>query len=534
MPSPTYKTFSPTPNAARVPVGQAQKAWGVYLVCVLAYALIFGFWQVEPVPLEAHLLGVSIAAICLFPLALWSARGQHQMPVFEIVCLAYLLSFSNPLYLQLNGVVYKSQFFTWEVTQQALMVVALGVSSLIVGYYVSRFYTPIRFASRLDLPLKPASAQSCINWFIGLGVALTILQVVGGFAANAGVASFVRVVNSLFYVAIVLLGRRVFGSQKAASYQVVLLYSAVGIAALIGLLSGMMENALIPLVILSIARWYFTRRLPLTWLVAGFAAFILLNSVKIQYRDQVWHGNEDTSLMGKLNVWLDLSQKSVDSLAQDSPDPDPAAQASSGWQEMVRGSMSRFDQLHYFVMAYEMTPRDVPFYQGATYSYFLYGWIPRIVWPDKPIAQQGDAMFAVDYHLLSREQVNVTSMGMSQLTEAYANFGAWGVAIVMIIEGFIFALLDKLLNGPLSEGGQAIYLVVMSGFLNGIGGSASSIFLNIAPTVLTSALILRYYCTGWSAQSPQTRPRRRSGLSRPHSRDSRARAGSRAIKSTKS
>lgn len=120
------------------------------------------------------------------------------------------------------------------------------------------------------------------------------------------------------------------------------------------------------------------------------------------------------------------------------------------WGDNVQFALARFDLVHKFAYVQEITPAIKPYYYGSTYSYFLYAWIPRLLWPAKPSAAQANEQLDVDYRLKAPEQGS--TIGIGQLPEAYVNFGLLGIILVMSIQGFVFALLDSSLNGPRSEG----------------------------------------------------------------------------------
>src|ERR1041385_8002966 len=77
----------------------SRRIWAKYALAVLLYAIVFGFWQAEPVPIHVHLIGVIIIAISLFPLARWYANDNHDLPMFELLCLAYGVQFGMPICL---------------------------------------------------------------------------------------------------------------------------------------------------------------------------------------------------------------------------------------------------------------------------------------------------------------------------------------------------------------------------------------------------------------------------------------------------
>ena len=75
--------------------------------------------------------------------------------------------------------------------------------------------------------------------------------------------------------------------------------------------------------------------------------------------------------------------------------------------------MARFDLIHKFAYVRELTPRYLPYYEGVTYQYMLIGWIPRIFWPDKPVASDSNQVVDVDYGFKFRQQTG-TNIGIGQ------------------------------------------------------------------------------------------------------------------------
>lgn len=482
-------------NTSHLFFSRAQRAWLGYALSIALYALVFSLWQADSVPAPVHALGVLIAAMCLFPLALWTARGSREIPAFELICIAYLLAFSSPLYFQKNQMVIMDQMdrFTWEETYRTLFLVATGVASLLIGYYTV-FFNRISFRSfQLDLPLHPRKRLLFLKIALVIGFGLIVLRGIGVDLSSGSLNALVALLQNQAYVAIVLLAYRVFNKQEGKGWQFTL-YAATTLAALFGLASGMLENALVPMLLLVVVLWNVKRRVPVALFVMGLVVFVVLNSVKMSYRSQTWQANTHAGVVERLNLWLDLAQNSTS-----------GSQDGGGAEETFRHSMSRFDLLHQFVRVQRLTPSVIPFYGGQTYDYLLYGWIPRFLWPDKPVAQQSIISASVDYGFLTKEQTATTAIGVGHLPEAYINFGLTGIIIIMMIQGAFFALVGKVFNGPQSEGGKAIYLSLMVFFFNGIGSATASIFMLIVVPSLVNALIMRFFATGWRAEQPRKR-----------------------------
>ncbi|NIV36522.1 MAG: hypothetical protein GWN58_45940 [Anaerolineae bacterium] len=211
---------------------------------------------------------------------------------------------------------------------------------------------------------------------------------------------------------------------------------------------------------------------------------MVLNPAKFEYRQQVWFSGEEYGVSQRLAVWALAVEDELSAASQE-----------EAWELTLRQALARFDLVHKFAYVRDMTPAFVPYYGGETYLYFLYAWIPRLLWSDKPSASEAVDRLDVDYGFKYESQPVTVAMG--QLPEAYANFGVLGIGLVMALQGLIFALLDAALNGRRSEGGRAIYLVVMAFFLNGIGTSATVLFGALAQQILASALILRPFAYGF-------------------------------------
>lgn len=483
-------TISHTPARRRSTALQAQsgpssgRAWLQYGLTVLVFAVLFTFWRVAPVPDSVHLAAILVWAVSLFPIARWRATGQRGMPIFEMVCLAYGIQYSLPVYLQTNSVSVwiGSVQVSWDDTLQALLLTALGIGAMIAAFYAGRRI----FASRLprvDLRLDTPHRFAYILLGLGMGLTLQALQS-GGLSVDntSGSAAFVRVLASQAYVALVLLAYAVYTRQAMAAFWRLLLYGSTAVLLLLGMSTGSLESALVPLALLLIVYWHATRKLPVRWLLVGLLLFVLLNAVKNDYRAEVRSGAIAPGVTSRVRAWADLAVRRLELAAQGDP-------ASAG-QGIVQDSTGRLDLVHIFAHVHGLTPSVIPYYSGRTYSYLASAWIPRFLWPDKPEAQSASGGTDVDYGLKYPNDTS-TSIGLGQPAEAYANFGLAGVFLVLALQGLFYALLDSVFNGPESDGGRAVYLSVMIFFLNGIGTGTAILFGAVIQNTVAGTLLLK-------------------------------------------
>lgn len=459
-----------------------------YLLMIGGYALLFAFWQVEPVPLSVHLLATLLFAVCLFPLVRWYGRGAIGVPVFELIVFSYAVQFSMPVFTQPNVIIIFSQpfYLSWSRIEAVLLLTILGVIVLIGSYALSKRLPFVTALPKLDLPLDdPAKRQTYIVGAIIVGGAISLAQTMGWLTGDA-TGAILFLLSRQMQVAIVLLAYSVFRHERVIPGQTLLFYGALAVSFVTGLLSGLLENALLPLVLVALVYWHVRRRLPWHWLIIGALLYLVLNPVKFAYRQAVWYGASQTTATERVSLWSDLAAESATSLLNRSN--------TSQSEAILYSSLARFDLVHKFAYVHHLTPEYISFYNGQTYAYFAYAWIPRLLWPDKP-AVGANEQIDVDYML--KQSDSGTTIGIGQLPEAYINFGLIGIVMVMAIQGFIFALLDSSLNGSRSDGGRAIYLSVMVYFLNGIGSAAAVLFGALFQQILANALILRLFATGW-------------------------------------
>ena len=265
-----------------------------------------------------------------------------------------------------------------------------------------------------------------------------------------------------------------------------------GVVAVVGLTSGMLEQAALPCVVFAIALWQVRRRFPWRWALAGVVLLVVLNAAKGQYRELAWRDHPDMSLASRVTTWVSVAGRGAEEVLGEAP--------TVPFKEWLSEALFRFDLLHRFSYVVRMTPDVLPYLRRSRRTgTSMVSAVPRILWPSKPTASDANQTIDTDYGFSYYWQTAMFVVGIGLLPEAYANFGVAGVAVVLFLQGMIFGLLDRMLNGPRSEGGRAIYLWTMAFFLNGIGSSAAILFGALLQNVLVNALLLRPFTAGFRA-----------------------------------
>jgi hypothetical protein len=208
----------------------------------------------------------------------------------------------------------------------------------------------------------------------------------------------------------------------------------------------------------------------------------VLQPVKSEYRAQIGRLQGQVSLSERVGLWLDATQAYLGR--------DPNSSQTSDSVSTLRDSLRRFDFIHIFSLVRSFSPSAVPFYQGASYEYFMVGWIPRFLWPDKPGALQANIAMILDYGMMTEAGLLTTMMTVGLLPEAYANFGYVGIAGFMALQGLFLAGLTYTFGAARSVAAQAILVAVMVSMLNGVGGSAAVVYGTLLQALVACTLVV--------------------------------------------
>jgi predicted small integral membrane protein len=312
-------------------------------------------------------------------------------------------------------------------------------------------------------------------------------------------SSILRLVENQVLVAIGILGWIVYGRKESGWYSV-WLYMLVSLTALQGISSGSLETALAPIGVLFIVRWLHTQRIAIVPILATLGMILFLSPVKADYRQKVWFGEAPETAN------MTSSQKAFFWIGQATEYWGDTFSGGRDLTEATASATGRADFIHQVAHIHSLTPSVVPYQFGETYSYFLVAFIPRILWPDKPLTGNANAFYAVTYGITDEEGAKRTTFGVSFLGEAFINFGWFGVLLIMLLQGMIISLLQHIFGGPQSgPGGAAVFIAFFIFFLNGIGSSAEILFGNILQNLLCG-----YFLLVWARQksAPLLRVRR--------------------------
>jgi hypothetical protein len=192
-------------------------------------------------------------------------------------------------------------------------------------------------------------------------------------------------------------------------------------------------------------------RLPWRFLVITLGILSFLHLGKLDMRERYWRDGDEVfqpslyQLPEHYLEWIDFSYHNIFGRQ--------TKQASFGPDKKKSASMlERVDNMQNLLFAINAVDgQKIATLNGETYSLIPPLLIPRILWPDKPRAHEGQILLNVHFGRQLLSSTFTTYIAWGLLPEAYGNFGAiWGAVVLGLVLGFISAWIENLtVNKPL-------------------------------------------------------------------------------------
>jgi len=429
----------------------------------------------------SRVIASSIFSVSLIPMNLYLAGKGGQAPLFEVTTLLYGLFYGFAALLP-----FAPSPRMAGVGEESLQFAALLALAGIV-FMILAFYGGPDIGKLIGLP------RSTFSWSERRANFAAVIMGVAGFIAHITImmdvvpltyASILTFVSRMGLVAIGIFYCSWLEGRLERRYQLILgglLIFRLIVSFSFGVLGDFLQLLLLSLVLYVALR----RRFP--WiaftlvLVVGFP----LQSFKTAYRrDYVYEG---TIAMG---TRADVIARGIDFLRVTS-DAILTADAKA-FEDAAEVSAQRLNLLQLFGYLVEFTPSRIPFFGGETYRSGLWKLVPRIIVPNKPQEQWGNA-FGHIYGLIDSNDFT-TSVNLPQLAETYVNFGLLGTVVGMFSIGCFYRIVCWVFNGKLSgRWGLIAGSVLFIGMMN-----IESNLLLVFGNVIQSAVLL--YFMGFSLQ----------------------------------
>lgn len=425
-----------TPSAAR-PAFRGPRTsrllWCVALAPVVAALLIE-----SPIPSTTRALASILWLLCLAPALAYSARPaslRRPLPFLPSIGIAFGLYFVLAVVLGAYNHYYRVEVNPYTDYDLPVQLALLGWVILLGGYMLAGEFRP---RARLTKRPPPWDEADISGWGLILlfgAIGLTVVKAL--LAPGLGSPAIMQFILSLQWLGIAFLTvaarRRVLG-------RVQLVLFGIGGALTIGAMLG--TGSITPVVqltaIIGYALWLSGVRIRARWIVGAalvMAFAISARGVAIDFRTTAWISQLKLSPTERAKLMLTLISRKVDTDGL-------VATIASG----ANATFERSADMDLFADVVRRTPSEVPYWNGYTYTSLVGSFVPRMLWPNKPTKEIGQA-FGHRYSYLYYTNVT-TAINMPFLVEFYANFGVLGVFLGMAIVGVIYRILDELINTP--------------------------------------------------------------------------------------
>lgn len=381
---------------------------------------------------------VLIIVIGLFPTAIFLlVRAESDLiPLMPLHGMFYIFSL---------GIVALSDKMKWIIydpiiIKDGLILAVLGLVFLNLGYYLSlRIISNRRRSIRFldDLSVK---RQMLIGWTLYIIYLLFII-----FPSLSSINTVKHFPSVAMYISLGMLFQLTikFPSLKVNTFLFILALTFILIKEILG---GALIVPVMVGVFLAVIYWKLKGSIPWGFGLLIFLFVIVINPVKHSYRSLEAYGGiafKEMSFGKKFSMYSDSFGDFFNN--------------DKGVLTTINNDVStvnRIANIPKLVDVVQRTPDEVPYWMGETYLPIFTFFIPRIIWPNKPVEKIGQE-FGHRYGYLD-ENDRTTSMNLPWIIEMYANFGKNGIILGMFFIGVLFRFLVQKLSVSTNNGVEYI------------------------------------------------------------------------------
>jgi hypothetical protein len=442
-----------------------------------------------------RLLAWLVFAIGTAPGFYYLARPRG-VPLIELVGLQYAMGFGLSVFFESGLQVVGGSYIAPDsrAITKALLCSALAFVYIFLGYTLA---TRVIRPRRTILAFQPPTGRLLAYGVAVTGSALLLLTTGIGFSAALSGPMEVALPRTLGLAALACL----FYGAQLRPWQRVTIICAFAAATFWGLLAGMTQFMIEPILIWAIARWVLRKRPPLALGAIMVALFLVLQPVKTYYRQFMGSGVRSFTPSEAISAYASLTRQYWTSVGQ-SGAVLLQGQASAG---------QRLSMLHQTAHYIELTPRYIDYKGPRTILYPMYSWMPRVLWPDKPTAQEANKTLPVEYGIQSPENVATTMFGVGHVAEVYTGLGMAGIMPIFFILGLLYAAPRIALGeeGSLAATAALIWFAVT---LTNISSTIGTVFGGLLQQLVVLSIVFRILNVGAHKREKPTVRTEVSGL----------------------
>jgi hypothetical protein len=416
---------------------------------------------------EKNLWAFGVFGLGLCPFILWFYRGEcWAFPVFELVGLFYGICFGLSSIFVSDDV----SIVGVEERTQALKLTLFGLLGAYWAYYgIGRAFfkslRPLRIKNPVSYDVLVKNAW-IITWiylfyrifFINYGETIVFI--------HQPLMALGSLSNAIILV-------EVLTSRKNTLRKYILLSLVVSLQILIGLSSGALGQIALVMFFFLLIYLNVKKKLLVKTIVFFIIAIVFMNPVKHEMRSSIAENSNNLNFIEKADVFIELLEN-------------------PGKYSDVHGSLentiSRIDHSGLLAEVMVQSPEYVPFAWGKTYVSLFTIWVPRFLWPEKPMSSVGN-VWAHWYGLLGPNDFS-SSYNLPWIVEFYVNFGVPGVLIGMFLCGLGFAWLKARLC---SEQSSTLEYAIGVAILINLWFEESNFALSVGGILIYSVTLFFYF-----------------------------------------
>ena len=429
--------------------GPEQRTKLFYYLCfgVTAVMLLTGK-QRDP---AVAAVGVLVAIASLYPFYFWLLGHSQGLPLWPVYTLVNGLLAALPM---VQDPASLDRYSSAEIVTGGLTYVGFFVIGTIVWLSVS---TRKPKAPRYILMISSAHAHRMLFLFIGAGIFYywnayfawipmpgNTHQVMRGICVSLNTMGIFVLA---FYAGQGLLNR----VQGLAFVFLTVLSAAVMATTLV------MNTASIPIAMAFLGYMLGSGKVPWKSLGAAFVILAVLHPGKYAMRANYWGGEAKYGpheLLGFYGQWFSCGLQEL-----------------GGWAGVARGPaedtgvtgiFERAGIVHMLLRVQQMTPDQVPYFNGLTYEFIPQLLVPRFINSEKGVPHAANQMLTINYGVQEAYSIGSTSIAWGLIAEAYANFGYLGVVLLAVLLALFYTYFARLTFGvPMTSLRFVLGLLVM-------------------------------------------------------------------------
>jgi hypothetical protein len=425
-------------------VFESTQAFKTYFWILAALVIAVGSYHILSGRATEGVTFLFLVGSCLLPAYFWSHGMATGFPIFPLYCLTFAQTYGAQIVMREEITDIRNRFTAspddlWGIT---VAVCLFALAGTLAWFLVNNKESPPPRECRL---IDPATADKMMFAFFFASAVLTLLITMEWLG---GLGRFLIIVRTLVrtagMVAVFILSFRLGKKELKKGFVLpffLLLAFYVSILAADLLLIGAISMVAIFLLGFTIGR----KKVPWVSIAIILPLLFVLHSGKSDMRLKYWGERQqmqEVSLLEYPTFFFEWFQHGIENL---NPPESPTGEIETPASIFERASL-----IQVFMTTYKLSPQIVPFLGGQTYASIPVLLIPRFIYPNKPIAHEGQRILNIHYGVQTAEMADETSIGWGMFNEAYANFGFLGcIGFGIVIGSFMGYVARKTSKTPL-------------------------------------------------------------------------------------